>query len=177
MARDVYRSTTLGDIPLSFTGRHLLQTLRECVADALAAGDTNVNAGALSRARGRLAQYMSKLEDKSKDNTGFTDGMPNYEAFMSELTNEQLKHELDKRFAGLTAVAAARKQRPYVVPTAKRYIVTFLPKKFRHRLFDTNTATMLALGEVDAIALGKRVCKELCKNPDDYWFSAKEMKE
>lgn len=170
MARDVYRSTTLGDIPLSFTGRHLLQTLRECVADALAAGDTNVNAGALSRARGRLAHYMSKLEQKHQT------------TFLCELTNEQLKQELDKRLTCLPdqvplAVAAARKERPYVVPTAKRYIVTFLPKKFRHRLFDTNTATILALGEVDAIALGKMVCKELCKNPDDYWFSAKEMKE
>ena len=68
---DVYKSSTLGAIPLSFTGRHLLQSLREAVVDAIehahkAGRDGRVipsnNWHPISLARGKLAQYMSKLE-------------------------------------------------------------------------------------------------------------------
>lgn len=62
--QEVYKSTTLGSIPLSFTGRHLLQSLREALEDAIAAKDASVNWDALSRVRGRLARYMSGLEKK-----------------------------------------------------------------------------------------------------------------
>lgn len=79
--RSVYKSSTLGDIPLSFTGRQLLQQLRIEVEDLIkkvydnghADGAQNARKFAapgkdwepLSRARARLAQYMSKLERKS----------------------------------------------------------------------------------------------------------------
>lgn len=64
--RSVYKSTTLGDIPLSFTGRQLLQQLRIEMEDMLrdVKKGLDVSWDPLSRARGRLAQYMSKLEGK-----------------------------------------------------------------------------------------------------------------
>lgn len=65
MSQEVYKSTTMGNIPLSFTGRHLLQSLREAVTDAIVAKNQNAYNDALSRARGRIAQYMSELEKKS----------------------------------------------------------------------------------------------------------------
>lgn len=63
---EVYNSATRGRIPLSFTGRHLLQALRECIQDAIREQDYNCNGMALSHTRGRLAEYMSVLEGKSK---------------------------------------------------------------------------------------------------------------
>ncbi len=61
--QQIYHSSTLGKIPLTFTGRHLMQSLREAIQDAIALrhyGD------ALSHARGKLAQYISKLEKDVK---------------------------------------------------------------------------------------------------------------
>lgn len=67
MKREVYNSSTLGPIPLSFTGRRLLQNLREeieeFVEERLTVGKGTSWEG-ISRARGKLAQYMSKLEDR-----------------------------------------------------------------------------------------------------------------
>jgi hypothetical protein len=71
--QEVYKSSTMGPIPLSFTGRHLLQSLREAVQDMIAKSDERVRRGQISsldwepvsRARGRIAQYMSQLERKN----------------------------------------------------------------------------------------------------------------
>jgi hypothetical protein len=80
----VYRSSTLGDIPLSFTGRHLLQGLRDEVTDLIRKAYDNGKADVMrndglnrlstagtdwepvSRARGRIAQYISNLEAKQE---------------------------------------------------------------------------------------------------------------
>lgn len=76
---EVYHSSTLGPIPLSFTGRRLLQNLREEVTALLKKAYRNgeqkwYRDGAnpvsaedwepLSKARGELAKYMSKLESE-----------------------------------------------------------------------------------------------------------------
>lgn len=62
----VFNSSMYGPIPLSFTGKHLLQKLRECIEDAVATGNTDAQltheGHALSKARGDLAKYMSQLE-------------------------------------------------------------------------------------------------------------------
>lgn len=73
---EVYKSTTLGAIPLSFTGRHLLQNLREAMTDLISKVVKDVEAGRpvvsstdwepVSLARGKLAQYMSRLEGKER---------------------------------------------------------------------------------------------------------------
>lgn len=78
--KSVYHSSTMGEIPLSFTGRHLLQALREEVQDLVRKSYEDGNKdgrGAarqisssekawepVSRARGRIAKYMSDLEKK-----------------------------------------------------------------------------------------------------------------
>lgn len=77
MKQEIYRSEALGEIPLSFTGRHLLQSLRETIDEYTkktlrrhgADMFTEVPHSAedwkpLSIARGKLAQYMSKLEQR-----------------------------------------------------------------------------------------------------------------
>ncbi len=58
-----YKSTTHGPIPLSITGRQLLQNLREAVENAIHKGDFCADGMALPHARGALAQYLSKLEN------------------------------------------------------------------------------------------------------------------
>jgi hypothetical protein len=70
MSREVYKSSTMGDIPLSFMGRHLLQSLREAFSDyaVKVAGRGAVPFTAwdpVSLARGRIAKYMSDLEAKN----------------------------------------------------------------------------------------------------------------
>lgn len=71
--QEVYNSTTLGRIPLSFTGRRLMQNLREAVSELLTKAIDEAKKGErlnfrhinweeVSKARGRIAQYMSKLE-------------------------------------------------------------------------------------------------------------------
>ncbi len=60
--RQVYRSTVLGNIPLSFTARHLMQQLRDCIEDSITNSDYECNGKALSLARAKLAVYISELE-------------------------------------------------------------------------------------------------------------------
>lgn len=60
--QEVYKSTTLGEIPLSFTGRRLLANLRDAEDEAIATGDRETNHEALSVARAKIAKYMSNME-------------------------------------------------------------------------------------------------------------------
>lgn len=60
--QQVYTSSTRGPIPLSFTGRHLMQSLREAIADAINQQSYDCEGQQLSRARGRLVKYISHLE-------------------------------------------------------------------------------------------------------------------
>lgn len=67
----VYKSSTLGEIPLSFTGKHHLQNLRTALEDLIRKirarnGEYYPNDWEeLSRARGHIAKYMSELERKN----------------------------------------------------------------------------------------------------------------
>lgn len=73
--QEVYHSSTLGRIPLSFTGRRLMQNLREAFGEFLMQAKKQAVAEAVtsqaytapkwdkvSEARGEIAKYMSKLE-------------------------------------------------------------------------------------------------------------------
>ena len=62
--QETYQSSTHGDIPLSFTGRRLLANEREAVNRAIETKDYSVDDMQLSRVRGDIAQYMSKLEQR-----------------------------------------------------------------------------------------------------------------
>jgi hypothetical protein len=68
MTQEIYNSSTLGPIPLSFTGRRLMQNLREAFVDAITAAkrDGFVEWEEISRARGKLAEYISKLERRNE---------------------------------------------------------------------------------------------------------------
>jgi hypothetical protein len=68
MKQEIYKSSTLGEIPLSFTGRHLLQNLREVITNGIAASANGqpIKWDDISIARGKLAQYISKLEQRSE---------------------------------------------------------------------------------------------------------------
>lgn len=63
MKQETYKSSTHGPIPLSFTGRRLLENLRHAITAAIAARDWNHDNNAVSKARGELAKYMSRLEN------------------------------------------------------------------------------------------------------------------
>lgn len=95
MAREIYNSTTLGPIPLSFTGRHLLQELRTCIQDAIKDKDFNTNGDALSRIRGRIAQYMSKLEGKDEVRIEYRAAMDSRTAHLAGVAD--LKRRYDHR--------------------------------------------------------------------------------
>lgn len=89
--KSVYHSSTLGDIPLSFTGRHLLANLREAFEDYIKELRTRP-AYALtpswepvSKARGKLAKYMSQLEAKAE------------RFFLKDVPTDQLEKELASR--------------------------------------------------------------------------------
>jgi hypothetical protein len=72
--QEIYQSATMGDIPLSFTGRHLLQSLREAIHEAIAASDYSCfGTHKVSEARGRLAKYISKLEQQSTKLSSISD--------------------------------------------------------------------------------------------------------
>lgn len=58
-----YNSTTHGKIPLSVTGKHLLQRLRFAIVHAIGTGDYNADRQAIAHARGELARYISRLEN------------------------------------------------------------------------------------------------------------------
>ncbi|HEX2242999.1 MAG TPA: hypothetical protein VHK27_07070 [Gammaproteobacteria bacterium] len=64
MTQEIYNSSTLGPIPLSFTGRRLMANLREALEAAI--GQAKIKGVAdwkpISRARGELARYISNLE-------------------------------------------------------------------------------------------------------------------
>lgn len=69
--QEVYHSSTLGPIPLSFTGRRLMQNLREAFQELLQKRVEKAKRGefttaddwnGVSYARGKLAEYMSRLE-------------------------------------------------------------------------------------------------------------------
>lgn len=77
---EFYHSTTHGRIRLSFTGRRLLANLRAAIETGIAARDWHVNADAISRARGDLAVYMSKLEERPEVR-GFAPGTPRFISF------------------------------------------------------------------------------------------------
>jgi hypothetical protein len=71
MKQETYHSSTLGNIPLSFTGRRLLQNLREAFSNytvkvIVATKRNQMEAPTswqpVSVARGELAQYISGLE-------------------------------------------------------------------------------------------------------------------
>lgn len=68
MKQEVYQSSTLGPIPLSFTGRRLLQNLREAMQKQLTSAAINAEYSweRISEARGELAQYMSRLERENE---------------------------------------------------------------------------------------------------------------
>lgn len=75
--QETYKSSTLGDIPLSFTGRRLLQNLREEIEDLYKGRATIVSDEwkPLSRARGKLALYISELEQAKPDITQIPDSI------------------------------------------------------------------------------------------------------
>lgn len=71
--QEVYHSSTLGPIPLSFTGRRLMQNLRDAFQEMLKISCEAAKRGQVrpasdwedvSKARGKLAQYMSQLEKR-----------------------------------------------------------------------------------------------------------------
>jgi len=71
MKQETYHSSTLGDIPLSFTGRRLMQNLREAITEFVRLNWNRVKQGEtadpndwrrVSEARGELAKYISWLE-------------------------------------------------------------------------------------------------------------------
>lgn len=84
--QELYQSSTLGVIPLSFTGRRLLQNLREEVQDLLKGKATILKEEwkPLSRARGKLALYISELEQQRPD--------------ITQVTDEELVAEIQRRF-------------------------------------------------------------------------------
>lgn len=63
--QETYKSHTRGPIPLSFTGRRLLENLRYAITNAIREGAYNHDGEAVSKARGDIALYMSKIEGKT----------------------------------------------------------------------------------------------------------------
>lgn len=82
--QEVYQSSTLGAIPLSFTGRRLLQNLREEIDDYVNCRDNPIDWEPLSRARGKLALYISQLEQAKPD--------------LYNVSDEALVEEIQRRF-------------------------------------------------------------------------------
>lgn len=115
MSREIYHSSTMGNIPLSFTGRHLLQQLRVEIQDLMKKvynngyddGITNARKfpapgsdwEPVSRARARLAQYMSDLEEKRRvaiNLQGLHPDMPPPEE-LRRYTDSELVKEITRR--------------------------------------------------------------------------------
>lgn len=84
--QEIYQSSTLGEIPLSFTGRRLLQNLREEIEDLMKGHATVVSDEwkPLSRARGKIALYISQLET--------------YQHSLARVSDEELLKEIQRRF-------------------------------------------------------------------------------
>lgn len=124
MKQEIYNSSTHGEIPLSFTGRHLLQTLREAIEDAVSAEDYKVNAQAVSRARAQLAHYMSHLEGfkirvEIKDFSGAVGS-----ASTNDLNEEAIEEMLEEIFKSTgikpSNVNSIKPSTKYFTPTALR---------------------------------------------------------
>lgn len=105
--QEVYHSSTLGRIPLSFTGRRLMQNLREEFQRLLSIAIEKARNGQVgvsrewdrvSEARGRIAEYMSRLEarqggwDKTAQMCGFEDTTQ----ALNYLLTKQQKSELQR---------------------------------------------------------------------------------
>jgi len=60
---EIYNSTTHGPIPLSFTGRRLMQNLRVAIQAAIKRGEYSDPRNEVAFARGELAFYISELEN------------------------------------------------------------------------------------------------------------------
>lgn len=80
MDQETYHSSTLGEIPLSFTGRRLLQNLREAIEEYTTGAVKGWEP--LSRARGKIAKYMSELERGRQ---------------LNHITDEELLKEVERR--------------------------------------------------------------------------------
>ena len=102
--QEVYHSSTLGPIPLSFTGRRLMQNLREAVQALLQKRTEQAARGQVpsqddwedvSKARGQLAQYMSKLEkgQSNEDKIVLLYGKPVNYYFNLDQEVGKLRHE------------------------------------------------------------------------------------
>lgn len=59
-----YKSATMGPIALSQTAKELLQENRTAVQTAVRCGDYNAQGMQVSRSRGKIAQYLSTLEQR-----------------------------------------------------------------------------------------------------------------
>lgn len=110
--RSVYKSSTGVEVPLSFTGKHLLQNLREAsteefgkVLKSLArnpdgsyAPMLQLNWEPISKARLAIAQHMSKLESKGgfDDRTGYAQ-RPHYLEALALARDDQLRTTLENR--------------------------------------------------------------------------------
>lgn len=107
--REIYHSTTMGPIPLSFTGRHLMQALREAVTDMMSKAVEKAKRGEagiglewdeVSRARGRIAKYISQLEERpQRTGFGWRDPEP--------LDVAARRQEADMEFHGTTSMEDA----------------------------------------------------------------------
>lgn len=64
-AYTTYKSYTHGPISLSVEAHNLMQALHSAITDAIRHGDYSAKNHAVARARGELAQYMSRLENSS----------------------------------------------------------------------------------------------------------------
>lgn len=95
LTQEVYKSSTLGPISLSFTGRRLMQNLREAVSDYMG-GQTAVSYHDLSKARGKIAQYISSLE-KFKIRALAQEKLARNNPDLSTITDTELVAELNRR--------------------------------------------------------------------------------
>lgn len=117
---EVYKSTTHGPIPLSFTGRHLMQSLREATIAAIAKNDWHTAGEALSRARGDLAAYMSTLEGRAPfTNTGMPAGM-----MIRSFSDAELVAEIERRLMEETERKKAEAARKRVEEALIKYKAT-----------------------------------------------------
>jgi len=130
--QEIYNSSTMGPIPLSFTGRHLLQSLREeiqmLVSDSVDAAKRGcvpkLNAWEpVSRARGRLAKYMSGLEKKQNA------------PVLSAVSDKDLLDEVRRR--GLPSASYVQIYGCSQPPALNEYLVTYVNHEPKARLEGT----------------------------------------
>jgi hypothetical protein len=90
-------SATKQTVALSFTGRHLLQNLREAMVEALMKGTYDANYKAISRARYAIAAYMGKLEFEAHLEKHFLAANP---PDLTKIPTLELIEELRRRWVG-----------------------------------------------------------------------------